>query len=182
MAFWLLAATPIVALGQQGLLVSFKGPNGATPAASLVLGSDGNFYGTTTYGGATSTSASGTDAWGTIFKVSPSGAFTLLYSFTGGVDGSGPAGALVEVTDGIFYGTTSGENGQNGSGTVFRYRLGDAAPQTVYTFHGAADGGVPLAGLIQDGNGNLYGTTSTDGTGGGGTVFTLDVDNVLTTL
>jgi uncharacterized repeat protein (TIGR03803 family) len=150
------------------------------PQASLVQGNDGNFYGTTYYGGATSTNGSGSDAWGTIFEITPSGTYTLLYSFTGGADGTSPAGALVQGTDGNFYGTTSGNNGQNGNGTIFRYKPGATAPLT--TFTGAADGGVPMAGLVEDDNGNFYGTTSESGTGSAGTVFMMNPDHVVTTL
>ena len=61
-------------------------------------GSDGNFYGTT--------SSSGTNGYGTVFKISANGALTSLYSFTGGNDGANPYAGLVQGSDGYFYGTT----------------------------------------------------------------------------
>ena len=81
-------------------LYSFTGGNdGANPCAGLVQGSDGNFYGTTQYGG--------TNGAGTVFKISTNGALTSLYSFTGGNDGANPDAGLVQGSDGNFYGTTS---------------------------------------------------------------------------
>ena len=82
-------------------LYSFTGGNdGADPEAGLVQGSDGNFYGTTAYGG--------TNGAGTVFKISTNGALTSLYSFTGGNDGADPLAGLVQGSDGSFYGTTDG--------------------------------------------------------------------------
>ena len=72
--------------------------DGANPAAGLVQGSDGNFYGTTSGGG--------TNDAGTVFKISTNGALTSLYSFTGGNDGADPDAGLVQGSDGYFYGTT----------------------------------------------------------------------------
>ena len=83
-------------------------------------GSDGNFYGTTHYGG-------GTNGNGTVFKISTNGALTSLYSFTGGNDGANPVAGLVQGSDGNFYGTTSG-GGQGGAGTVFRLTVVPTAP------------------------------------------------------
>ena len=166
-------------------VVTFNGANGATPVAALIQANDGNFYGTTSFGGATSTNGTGSDASGAIFEITPSGTYTLLYSFTGGTDGSVPAGALYQGDDGNFYGTTSGNNGQNGSGTIFRFKPGTGTAgtlTTLYTFTGAADGGVPLAGLVEDSNGNFWGTTSVDGTGSAGTVFMINADHELTTV
>src|ERR1035438_8921410 len=185
--YLLLAATPMAALAQTTItpVVTFNGANGATPVAALIQGTDGNFYGTTSFGGATSTNGTGSDASGAIFEITPSGTYTLLYSFTGGTDGSVPAGALYQGDDGNFYGTTSGNNGQNGSGTIFRFKPGTGTTgtlTTLYTFTGAADGGVPLAGLVEDSNGNFWGTTSVDGTGSAGTVFMINADHELTTV
>ena len=100
--------------GTLTTLYSFTGGNdGARPFARLVQGSDGNFYGTTKYGG--------TNNSGTVFQISASGVFTSLYSFTGGNDGANPEAALVQGSDGSFYGTTSGGGG--GAGTVFRLTI-----------------------------------------------------------
>ena len=91
-------------------------PDGSVPSfySSLILGSDGNFYGTTTTGGSSN--------YGTIFKITPGGAFTSLHSFSG-TDGAGPIGSLMQATDGNFYGTTNAA-GPGGYGTVFKLATG----------------------------------------------------------
>ena len=96
-------------------LHSFTGSDGAFPSAELVQGSDGYFYGTTSEGG-TSTNCGG--GCGTVFQMTPTGTLTNLHSFTG-LDGANPQAALVEGSDGNFYGTTYGD-GLSSSGTVFR--------------------------------------------------------------
>jgi uncharacterized repeat protein (TIGR03803 family) len=89
--------------------------DGANPRAALISASDGNFYGTTSSGGA--------HFAGTIFRITPSGALTTLYSFTGGTDGAQPYAALMQGTDGNLYGTTY-LGGTGSSGTVFKLSLG----------------------------------------------------------
>jgi uncharacterized repeat protein (TIGR03803 family) len=93
--------------------------NGVGPAAGLVQGADGDFYGTTEYGGDT---ASNVNGWGTVFQLDANGALTVLHSFSGGIDGANPAAALVQASDGSLYGTTSGAE-LGGGGTVFRLPL-----------------------------------------------------------
>jgi len=114
----LLSMTAMVAPAQTfTTLATFDGTNGGAPYyMSLVQGTDGNFYGTTSVGGAHSR--------GTVFSVTPSGTLTTLYSFTGGADGTGPYAALIQATDGNLYGTTAG--GDFNGGTVFGvfYRRG----------------------------------------------------------
>ena len=170
--------------------------DGDGPDAGLVQGTDGNFYGTTNGGGSCTT----TDVCGTIFKITPSGALTTLYSFcaeSGCADGDGPVAGLFQGTDGNFYGTTSG--GGAGSycplgtcGTVFKITPA-AALTTLYSFcsqTGCADGYEPVAGLVQGTDGNFYGTTYCGGTGlsnppcsnGSGTVFRISPNGTLTTL
>ena len=98
-------------------LHSFSGypTEGAGSVASLALGTDGNFYGTTAGGGA--------DYQGTIFKITSTGTLTTLHSFTGSpTEGTGPLAGLVEGTDGNFYGTT-GAGGAHYQGTVFSLSL-----------------------------------------------------------
>jgi uncharacterized repeat protein (TIGR03803 family) len=129
--------------------------DGGDPDAGLVLGSDGNFYGVTTGGGASGD--------GTVFKVSPSGSFTSLHSFIG-TDGYDPVGTLLQASDGNFYGTTMAEGG-HGSGTIFKI-TSNGTLTTIYNFcslGACADGGTPFAGLVQGTDGNLYGTTSSGG-------------------
>jgi uncharacterized repeat protein (TIGR03803 family) len=157
-------------------LYSFTGGNdGANPEAGLVQGSDGYFYGTTCFGGA--------NGAGTVFKISSSGALTTLYSFTGGNDGGYPDAALVQGSDGNFYGTTV-NGGPDGFGAVFKISA-TGAFSSLYNFTGGDDGGQPHAGLVQGSDGNFYGTTS----GGfpwynasGGTVFQISTNGALTTL
>jgi uncharacterized repeat protein (TIGR03803 family) len=104
------------------------GSDGGDPQGSLVLGSDGNFYGTTGTGGFNDT------GYGTVFKISPDGAFTSLYTFTNGNDGAYPDAGLVQGSDGNFYGTTYGEfaGGEGANfGTVFRLTVMNSTPLTI---------------------------------------------------
>jgi len=154
-------------------------PDGANPYAGLVQATDGNFYGTTFFGGA--------NGVGTVFTITPSGTLTTLHSFcsqSGCTDGANPYAALVQGTDGNFYGTTY-YSGANGVGTVFKI----TPSGTLTTLHsfcppsGCTDGALPYAGLVQATDGNFYGTTL----GGGannqfGTVFKITPSGTLTTL
>jgi len=102
-------------------LYSFSnGSDGGFPFAGLTQGSDGNFYGTT-YGGGANTSCY--QGCGTVFRISPSGNLTNLYSFTGGNDGYHPRGALVQGIDGGFYGTTAYGGTNLYYGTAFRFSV-----------------------------------------------------------
>jgi uncharacterized repeat protein (TIGR03803 family) len=154
--------------------------DGAAPYAGLIQASDGNFYGTTENGGQYFIEG------GTIFKITPGGIFTRLYSFCAEVncsDGLNPFGGLVQASDGNFYGTTSNGNGKGG-GTVFEISPGGKLT-TLYRFcsqTNCADGGAPRAGLIQASDGNLFGTTSAGGTKHWGTVFEISPSGNLTTL
>ncbi len=147
-----------------GALTSFAGLPSDEPNA-LVQGSDGNFYGTADDGGA--------NDHGLVFKVTPSGVVTTLYNFTNGNDGGNPQNGLVLGSDGNFYGTTSA-GGTSGDGTVFQITPAGVLT-TLYSFTGGSDGEKPIAGLMQAGDGNFYGTTSAGGAGGDGTVFMLSV-------
>ena len=166
--------------GTLTTLVSFNGTNGSYPFAGLVQGSDGNFYGTTEYGGTNGNH-------GTVFQMTPAGALTTLVSFNG-TNGSYPTAALVQGSDGNFYGTTQ-SGGASGMGTVFEI-TSSGVLTTLVSFNNT-DGSVPLAGLVQGTNGNFYGTTfqggdlSIDGlfnNSGAGTVFEMTPAGVLTTL
>ena len=147
------------------------GSDGASPYAGLVQGSDGNFYGTT-YGG-------GANGNGTVFRITPSGTLTTLWSFTYDSDGELPS-ALVQGSDGNFYGTTY-DGGANGNGTVFRITPSGTLT-TLWSFTGGSDGAYPYAGLVQGSDGNFYGTTSAGGTNNAGTVFQINSAGGLTTL
>jgi uncharacterized repeat protein (TIGR03803 family) len=154
------------------VLHSFDGrPDGSQPYAGLTRDAAGNLYGTTAYGGA--------HGPGVVFELSPTGTEAVLYSFTGGADGANPTAALVRDSAGNLYGTTFFGGGSSacqffdGScGVVFK--LSPTGTETVlHSFTGGADGATPLAGLIQDAAGNLYGTTYGGGAHGAGVVFRL---------
>ena len=171
--------------------------DGLNPVAGLVQGTDGDFYGTTYLGGANSCPfAEGNHGCGTLFKITPSGTLTTLYSFCSQsdcADGAIPTGALIQATDGNLYGTTyeGGETSSacNGCGTVFKITHGGVLT-TLYRFcsqSGCADGALPEAGLVQASDGNFLGTTFYGGTGtvcnnGCGTVYEITPSATLTTL
>jgi uncharacterized repeat protein (TIGR03803 family) len=151
--------------------------------AGLVQGSDGNFYGTTRDGGMYGWEVGG---YGTVFKISTNGALTTLYSFgsvqdTNGypLDGANPCAALVQGSDGYFYGTPAGGEPYD-CGTVFKIST-NGALTTLYSFTGANSGWGPN-GLVQGSDGNFYGTTRDGGTYGHGTVFRISTNGALTTL
>jgi uncharacterized repeat protein (TIGR03803 family) len=167
--------------GAMTVLHSFNGADGANPFAGLIQGVDGGFYGTTNYGGANgSCSAGGSVGCGTIYKITPDGTLTTLHSFDS-TDGAVP-GTLVQATDGNLYGTTV-EGTPNsfcplGCGTIFKISS-DGLLTTLHAFDGM-DGSGPQGSLVQDTNGNLYGTTFNGGASGAclsgcGTVFRLSL-------
>ncbi len=162
----LLLGAPTRAHAQsETLFYSFApSPDGASPVAPLVLDSKGNLYGTTQDGGA--------DRFGTVFKITPSGAETVFHSFpANSMDGAVPEAGLVMDSSGNLYGTTS-SGGAHSVGTVFE--VTSAGTETVlYSFTGGLDGGIPYGGLVLDSEGNLYGTTRSGGAYHGGTVFEL---------
>ncbi len=166
----LAAAAPAAAQSVLTTLHSFAGDDGRNPYATLAQGTDGNFYGTTGWGGAI--------GWGTVFKITPAGVLTTLYSFAGS-DGSIPRAGLVEGTDGNFYGTTVG-GGASDDGTVFKITPAGVLT-TLHSFAGN-DGKYPFAVLMQGTDGNFYGTTPYGGASGIGTIFKITPAGVLTTL
>lgn len=168
--------------------------DGAEPFAGLVQGTDGNFYGTTNVGGAASSSPyCDVFGCGTVFKISPAGKLTTLYSFCsdggkGCSDGDFPASGLVEGLDGNFYGTTphGGTLGCNtGCGTVFKITPGGDLT-TIHTFcaqnSNCPDGSLPAGGLVLASDGNFYGTTFFGGPHDDGTVFRITATGQLTTI
>ncbi|MGB9199251.1 MAG: choice-of-anchor tandem repeat GloVer-containing protein [Terriglobales bacterium] len=149
--------------GQMIVLYNFTGgTDGANPEASLLRDHTGSFYGTTNAGGAFGN--------GVVFKMTPKGKETVLYSFKGGADGANPEARLAEDEAGNFYGTTF-SGGASNSGTVFEVtRKGQET--LLHSFSGS-DGANPVAGVTFDKSGNLYGTTSVGGLYGNGNVFEL---------
>lgn len=152
--------------------------DGALPYAGLILASDGNFYGTTRFGGANS--------WGEVFQYGGTGNPVVIYSFcpqSGCTDGARPNAALVQAGNDL-YGTTL-EGGTNGDGTVFHITTAGAL-NTLYSFcsqTSCTDGSSPIAPLIQASNGDLYGTTQQGGANNNnGTVFQITTAGALTTL
>jgi uncharacterized repeat protein (TIGR03803 family) len=145
---------------------------GAGSDAELVQGSDGNFYGITAGGGA--------GGYGSVFRMSPSGNLTNLYTFHLYVDGAYPGGGLVQGSDGNYYGSTyfGGLNVQNdyggrGYGTLFRISP-DGIWTNLYTFS-RDDTAYVHAKLVQGSDGNFYGTSSFGGTNNQGIVFRFSV-------
>ncbi len=150
--------------------------DGYSPVAGLVQATNGNFYGTTLSGGVF--------LEGTVFEVTPGGALTTLYSFcaqTNCTDGQAPSSALVQGTDGNFYGTTvGGGSGTPPVGTVFKITPSGSLT-TLHSFN-RTDGEQPYGTLIQATNGSFYGTTSIGGANGSGMVFKITSIGALTTL
>jgi uncharacterized repeat protein (TIGR03803 family) len=138
------------------------GKDGGVPAATLVRDQAGNLYGTTAQGGAINyRDCNPPQGCGTIFKVGTGGKETVLYDFKDNPDAAYPSAGLVEDEAGNFYGTTL-LGGTSNSGAVFK--LDKSGKETVlYSFTGGRDGGNPLAGVILDAAGNLYGTTEIGG-------------------
>jgi uncharacterized repeat protein (TIGR03803 family) len=179
-----LSVTPanIVSIGGQlpmeSTLYAFNG--GASPHAPLIQANDGNFYGTTTFGG--------THGAGSVFKITPQGAETQLYSFIPNVnsDGNQPLASLLQASDGNFYGTAQG-GGAYTEGVVFKITP-SGTESVLHSFSGnggianSTDGALPFASLIEGRDHNLYGTTQSGGVTGGGTVFRITLAGVATVL
>ena len=149
----------------------------SSPYAGLIQGVDGNFYGTTYNGGAQGS--------GTVFKITPSGTLTTLYSFCGQTncaDGANPHAALIQSADGNFYGTTV-YGGTNGNyGTIFEMTPSGSLT-TLHSFcaqSNCVDGANPYAPLLQTGAGLFYGTAVNGGGNYHGTVFSLVVSELAT--
>lgn len=154
------------------LLHNFTGsPDGSNSPAGLVEDAAGNFYGTTSQGGITG-GACRTLGCGTVFKTDEAGKEAVLHRFAGQPDGATPLAALVLDAAGNMYGTTS-QGGTSNLGTVFK--VDSAGNESVlYSFMGEPDGADPVADLVLDATGNIYGTTSLGGSSNLGTVFKLD--------
>jgi uncharacterized repeat protein (TIGR03803 family) len=143
--------------------------DGSDPSAALVQGSDGNFYGTTLHGG--------TSNAGIVFKITPSGALTVLHNFDSN-DGSGPTAQLIQGADGNFYGTTY-VGGASGAGVIFG--MTPAGSYTLLHSFAGSDGKNPQGGLVQAPDGSFYGTTAAGGSNNMGTIFHLTIPLVPTT-
>jgi uncharacterized repeat protein (TIGR03803 family) len=156
--------------GELTTLVSFENSDGANPAGGLTLGTDGNFYGTTSSGGERGA--------GTVFKVTLEGTLTVLASFDR-INGDSPRAALTEGVDGNFYGTTA--QGGTGLGTIFKITPSGAVTR-LYSFNDVTIGATPTAPLILGADGRFYSTSYGGGANGYGTVFRMTTNGTVTRL
>lgn len=147
--------------------------DGAFPLAPPIQGNDGNYYGTTYFCGGNEV--------GRVYKLTPAGVYSSLYSFIGGpTDVQNPHG-LIQGSDGNLWGMGDQGGAVAGSGGVFK--ITPAGKETlVYSFQGGTDGQNPYTSLIQGSDGNYYGTTEGNGGSNFGTVFKLTPTGVETVL
>ena len=167
----------ITPAGVLSNLISLNITDGSFPYAGLTLGPDASFYGTTYQGGA------GRSDYvfkpGEVFRITPDGTLTVIYSFTNGLDGGFPAAGVVLAKDGTFYGMTS-QGGPTSNGVVYQVTAGGVG-RSVASFN-RTNGSMPRAGLVQDAAGNFYGTAALGGAYGNGTVFRLSPTGPITPL
>jgi uncharacterized repeat protein (TIGR03803 family) len=166
-----LSRTPVGEWNIQ-ILYAFKGqPDAAFPYGGLIFDAIGNLYGTSYYGGA--------NGLGAVYKLAyKNGAWTesVLYSFTGGTDGSGPISTLVPDSSGNLYGTTSEGGAASGCscGTIFKLASvsnGTWTETVLHRFQGAPDGAFPYNGMVSGSGGEFYGTTVHGGIHDDGAIF-----------
>jgi uncharacterized repeat protein (TIGR03803 family) len=159
--------------GQETMLYSFGGNgSGAIPQGLTHL--DGNFYGTTTAGGANNL--------GTIYEITPAGVQNVLYSFAPGTDGRNPQAGLSTDSDGNLYGVTY-HGGTNDLGTIFRIAPDGTGYTSLYSFAGGtADGQYPGVKLRNVADGSLWGSTTSGGANGLGTIFRYDPGSAAPTI
>ena len=170
----LAAALPVARAQETATLTPLDtfnlGSAGESPLGDLVLGSDGNFYGTTYGDGAAND--------GTVYQLTPAGVFTILHTFLRS-DGALPQAGLVQGSDGNFYGTT-GSGGADDAGTIFQ--LTPAGVLTTLHNFGVDNGDQPQGDLVQGSDGSFYGTTAYGGANGDGLVFSITPAGVFTIL
>jgi uncharacterized repeat protein (TIGR03803 family) len=155
--------------GTHTVHYSFKGgSDGDTPNPNaLARDGAGNLYGTTVQGGRGGNCSIGLNGCGVIFKVTKTGRESVMYRFSGGADGATPLNAgLVQDAAGNLYGTT-GYGGTSFAGNVFQLDTSDKE-SVLHSFTGGSDGDLPMASLVLDAAGNLYGTTDAGGSSCGG--------------
>jgi len=176
MLIMIIAAPTTVAQAQNFAVLYNFGTKSGDPyapqnAGIVAQGRDGNLYSTAPSGG--------TSGFGTVFKITPNGTLTVLYSFDG-TQGEHPYGGLTLGTDGNFYGTTY-YGGASNFGTVFKVTPSGSLT-VLYSFANGSDGAYPLAPPIQGGDGNFYGTTSQYNDGGPGSLYKITPSGKFTTL
>ena len=169
--------------GTETVLHSFTGSDGANPLSSLIMDKKGNFYGATAFGGDLNCYDGGVGrGCGVVYKLSKSGTLTVLHSFAGGTtDGCYPDGTPAMDKNSNLYGTTE-VCGASNSGIV--WQLSKKGTETVlHNFAGgSSDGAYPLAGVILDAKGHLYGDTEGGGSSSDGTVYEVSKNRKLTLL
>jgi uncharacterized repeat protein (TIGR03803 family) len=168
--------------GKETVLISFE-PPAEYPAADLILGTDSNMYGTT--------SGNGYCCLGTVFEIGRKAtAAVTLHRFTGSDGGVTPEGSVARDDKGYISGVTwvGGDlncpQGQGyGCGVLYRLRgVGKHGETVLHAFAGPPDGAKPMGGLLVDGSGSIYGTTSLGGSTDQGTIFRLDKNGTMTIL
>jgi uncharacterized repeat protein (TIGR03803 family) len=166
----------ITTSGQFTVLHNFNvNTDGLTPLAAPIQGTDGNFYGTTAYGQFAKP--------GGVYKMTPSGKLTVLYTFSGSAGGLRGPVALILGTDGNFYGTTRGGGQRCNGGCGGIYKITPAGKLTVlHTFNGTTEGYYPVGAIIQASDGNFYGTTLVGGPGSFGVIYKMTPAGKLTVI
>jgi len=154
---------------QQVHALNFRGPDGSSPQARLLIGADGKLYGTTAGGG--------TNAGGTIFGLNSDGSeFRTLHHF-GAIEGDGvlPFADLMFGRDGAIYGTTERGGTTNNHGTIFKIQPDGSNYEVLFRFT-IETGSAPRGHLVEGPDGYLYGTTQGGGIRRGGTIYKIRPD------
>ena len=145
--------------------------DGSSPRGSLAKGTDGNYYGMTYIGGS--------NFFGTLFKITAAGTFTVLSNFNGAAQGNAPYESLLKGNDSAYYGTAS-TGGVYNYGTIFK--ICDGTVSVLRSFNRTVDGAAPKGSLIKGTDNNFYGTTSDGGASSGGTIFKITTGGTYTVL
>ena len=158
-------AVPVMQSQTYTLLHSFKFGDGTSPGNGLTVDPEANLYGVASAGG--NSRCQNRQGCGTVFKIDPSGVFTILHTFAQEPDGSNPTGAPYRDGAGNLYGVTY--YGGNGYGTI--YKIDPQGNETVLHNFAGPEGANPVGPLVPDGKGHLYGIASIGGAVGYGTIF-----------